>query len=46
MHGKGCLKWADGRKYIGEYMYDTKHGEGIFEWSDGRKFEGTWNMGK
>lgn len=32
MDGKGLFTWADGRKYIGEYVDDKKQGHGIFEW--------------
>ena len=30
MHGNGCYKWKDGRKYDGEYCYDKKHGYGTY----------------
>ena len=35
MEGIGKFRWADGRKYEGEYLDDKKHGNGIFEWPDG-----------
>jgi hypothetical protein len=46
MHGKGIIKWKDGKSYDGEYIDDKKHGKGIFEWTDGRKYMGFWNKGK
>ena len=32
MDGKGEFSWADGRKYIGQYVDDKKQGYGIFQW--------------
>ena len=46
MHGKGNIKWQDGKSYDGEYMDDKKHGKGTFIWADGRKYIGYWNKGK
>ena len=46
MHGKGKIKWTDGKSYVGEYEDDKKHGQGVFEWSDGRKYVGHWYKGK
>ena len=54
MHGKGEIKWPDGRKYKGvfliiineEYENDKKHGKGVFIWEDGRKYIGIWQGGK
>jgi L1 cell adhesion molecule like protein len=42
MHGRGVFRWADGRKYEGEYHDDKKQGYGVFTWPDGRKYEGYW----
>lgn len=30
MHGKGIMKWSDGRIYEGEFKDDLKHGLGKF----------------
>lgn len=46
MHGKGLLKWNDGRSYEGEFVEDKRHGYGEFTWSDGRKYLGEWRNGK
>ena len=46
MHGKGILKFPDGRQYNGDYVNDKKEGIGIFIWSDGRKYAGNWKDGK
>jgi len=37
--------WADGRKYLGEYLDDKKSGHGVFTWPDGRRYEGQWFNG-
>ena len=39
MHGRGLMRWADGRRYEGQYNEDKKHGWGKFSWPDGRCFE-------
>jgi hypothetical protein len=46
MEGYGSYKWADGRKYEGEYRNDKKNGYGIYMWSDGRIYSGFWVKGK
>lgn len=46
MHGKGIYTWKDGRKYIGDYLYDKKHGHGIYLWTDNRSYIGSWKYGK
>jgi len=46
MHGKGTFTWADGRKYVGEYIDDKKQGYGEFIWPDGRSYKGDWFNGK
>ena len=46
MNGKGCLKWADGREYKGEFTNDKRHGYGEFFWTDGRIYKGEWAQGK
>lgn len=46
MHGKGIYKWADGRRYEGEYFCNNKHGYGVFSWPNGTRYEGTFLNGK
>jgi hypothetical protein len=41
-HGKGVLKWDDGREYSGEFVNDKLHGLGIMSWPTGQKYEGTY----
>jgi len=37
--GKGTYYYANGNKYIGYWMNDSKSGQGIFKWSDGGRYE-------
>jgi len=46
MEGTGEFSWADGRKYVGDYVDDKKEGYGIFYWPDGRIYDGEWRGGK
>ena len=46
MNGIGYYKWADGKKYIGEYLNSHKHGYGIYRLSQHRVHHGYWNQGK
>ena len=46
MHGQGIYKWADGRRYEGEYLNDKKDGFGIYTYPDGRSYKGEWANGK
>jgi hypothetical protein len=46
MSGQGVFTWADGRKYVGEYLKDKKHGNGEFNWPDKRKYKGPFINGK
>jgi hypothetical protein len=32
--------YADGDKYIGQFMRDRRHGYGIFRWADGEIYYG------
>ena len=45
MHGKGCYTWADGRKYIGDFVNDVKEGHGMHIWPDGKVYDGEWLNG-
>ena len=46
MHGKGLLKWKDGKQYQGDFCNDKREGQGVFTWRDGRVYEGQWKDGK
>ena len=46
MDGSGEVVWADGRKYVGQYIDGKKHDKGEFTWPDGRKYNGMWSNGK
>ena len=46
MHGRGALKYADGRLFIGNFVKDIKEGRGRFDWPDGRSYDGYWSNGK
>jgi hypothetical protein len=45
MHGKGSLKFEDGKNFVGEFEEDLMSGYGVFTWPDGRKHEGFWKKG-
>ena len=32
MHGKGILKWKDGKKYEGDFESDKREGYWTFTW--------------
>lgn len=40
MHGQGTFMFPDGRKYVGNYVYDKKEGYGEFFWLDGKIYKG------
>ena len=40
MHGKGIIKWNDGKSYEGEFVNDKREGNGVFKWKDGRTYDG------
>ena len=46
MHGRGVLRWPDGKVYEGDFIEDKRHGHGLFKWKDGREYEGEWIRGK
>jgi hypothetical protein len=35
-------KWADGRKYDGEWLNNNMHGNGSYSWKDGREYAGQY----
>jgi len=39
-HGHGIYEYADGSKYIGEWVEDKKEGKGVETWPNGDRFEG------
>jgi hypothetical protein len=38
-HGKGVLRWPDGRSYTGAFFADRRHGFGIFRNPDRSEFQ-------
>lgn len=46
MHGKGSLRWVDGKVYEGLFVDDKRCGYGVFTWKDGRIYDGQWADGK
>ena len=49
MHGKGCLRWPDGRYFQGQFRQNQRHGFGKMEIPEGRSkttFEGQWKFDK
>jgi len=45
-HGRGVLRWPNGRKYEGHFVNDEFHGEGVMTWPDGNKYIGHYVNGK
>jgi len=39
MNGKGTYYYANGNKYIGDWVDDFRSGQGVFKWSDGGRYE-------
>ena len=40
--GQGTRRYADGGKYIGNFVGDKKEGTGRYEWPNGNVYEGEW----
>jgi ankyrin repeat protein/TPR repeat protein len=40
IHGKGKMKWPDGRKYVGSFVQGERHGKGKMKWPDGMTYVG------
>jgi hypothetical protein len=38
-NGKGTKYFADGNKYVGDWIDDKMAGEGIFTWRNGDRYE-------
>ena len=45
-HGAGIYKWADGRKYEGEWADGKQHGKGTYFLAEGIVKKGIWEKGK
>ena len=45
-HGRGTMRFNDGRCYTGEYSEGRKHGMGTFVFCSGRTWTGTFVHGK
>ena len=45
-HGYGTLTFADGSKYVGEWLDNMRHGRGRYVFSDGGEYDGEWRNGK
>lgn len=41
-NGHGVETWAEGAKYIGEYVMSKKQGKGKYIWADGSSYDGEW----
>ena len=41
--GKGSLDYADGSKYIGEFVNGEPKGKGICQYANGDRYEGEWD---
>ena len=44
--GQGTFTWANGDKYVGEYMNGKKNGQGTITYADGTIEKGLWENGK
>ncbi|CAF1218516.1 unnamed protein product [Rotaria sordida] len=45
-HGKGKMDYANGYKYIGDWVEDVATGEGVFIWTNGDQYEGQYQNGQ
>ena len=50
-NGQGTYTWGDGRKYVGNWVNDSREGYGVFTWAPGSqwsadKYEGQFKGGK
>lgn len=41
-HGIGSYRWADGRRYVGEWVNSKRNGKGKIIGVDGSEREGIW----
>ena len=44
-NGFGTYTWANGNKYVGDYLNDKRGGQGTFTWADGSTTTGIFEMG-
>lgn len=44
--GSGICRWADGRRYEGEYANDERNGQGTIYYPDGTSKSGIWKDGQ
>ena len=42
MNGHGTKTWANGDKYIGDWIYGKMNGHGTKTWTNGNKYTGNW----
>ena len=40
------MSWANGAKYIGQFLRNQKHGQGVEHYSSGEKFKGEYRDGQ
>ena len=40
--GRGCMKWADGAVFEGDWRADGRHGRGLMKYANGDFFRGNW----
>ncbi len=43
--GEGAFTFANGDKYVGQFLENRFNGQGTFSWPDGSKYEGGWADG-
>lgn len=46
MNGKGTLQFADGSKYVGNFVDNEICGYGEHYWNDGKTYKGQWKLNK
>ena len=46
MHGKGIMKWSNGKMYEGEFDNDNRTGKGKLTDTDGKEVKGIFKDGK
>ena len=44
-NGKGTFTWANGDKYVGDWVDGDFHGKGTITLKDGRTLRGKWSNG-
>jgi hypothetical protein len=46
MHGTGTLNYANGQKYIGDWIEGKRMGRGVLTWPNGKRYEGQFKDDK